>query len=46
MIMNTILRSIAWSLTRRITNDLYDKATKKKQPIPRQRKRNARSKNY
>lgn len=39
--ISTILRSFAWTITRRVTNDMYDKATQKK-PSPAEQRRQKR----
>jgi hypothetical protein len=39
MIINTIIRSIAWTLTRRITNDAYNKVKHRSKKPTNTRKR-------
>lgn len=45
VILNTVMRAVAWTITRRLTNDLYDVAKKKKPTqIVKRKRRNAGSK--
>lgn len=37
--MNTILRAVVFTITRRVTNDMYSAAKKKKQQPKRQRRK-------